>query len=144
MLLALCNTHSGIYIYLDQFLNDYRMNFQRTRGLVFFSKIPRQTYQHTASPAVVNQHRDLLPSFSSSHLHLPCLGSQKRLSSSYTAFSKSKINEIYFIRGLARTTSYCLFRGKEVGSLLFVPYQLSLHNNLKGYRVWTAKWNHQD
>ena len=49
----------------------------------------------------------------------------KRLSSSYTAFSKSKINEIYFIRGLARTTSYCLFRGKEVGSLLFVPYQLS-------------------
>ena len=55
----------------------------------------------------------------------------KRLSSSYTAFSKSKMNEIYFIRGMARITSYCLFRGKEVGSLLFVPYQLSLHTNLK-------------
>ena len=84
MLLALCKTHSGIYIYLDQFLNDYRMNFQRTRGLIFFHKIPRQTYQHTASPAVVllHQNRDLLPSFSSSRLHLPCLASQKRLSSS--------------------------------------------------------------
>lgn len=68
----------------------------------------------------------------------------KRLSSSYTAFSTSKINEIYFIRGMARITSYCLFRGKEVSSLLFVPYQLSLHNNLEGNRVWTAKWNHQD
>ena len=40
----------------------------------------------------------------------------KRLSSSYTAFSNSKINEIHFIRGMARITSYCLFRGKEVGS----------------------------
>ena len=82
MLLAICNIHSGIYTYLDQFLNDYRMNFQRTRGLVFFSKIPRQTYQHTASSAVVNQHRAFLPSFSSNHLRLPCLGSQKRLGSS--------------------------------------------------------------
>ena len=32
---------------------------------------------------------------------------------------------------MARITSYCLFRGKEVSSLLFVPYQLSLHTNLK-------------
>merc|ERR1712222_122962 len=49
----------------------------------------------------------------------------KRLSSSYTAFSTSKINEIYFIRGMARITSYYLFRGKEVISLLFVPSLIS-------------------
>ena len=62
------------------------MNFQRTRGLFLIRQsskmhIPRHD---TASPAflAVNQNRDLMPSFSSFHLHLLSLGSQKRLSSS--------------------------------------------------------------
>ena len=37
-----------------------------------------------------------------------------RLSSSYTAFSNTKMNEIHFIRGMARVASYFFFRGKEV------------------------------
>ena len=37
-----------------------------------------------------------------------------RLSSSYTSFSNTKMNEIHLIRGLARIASYCFFRGKEV------------------------------
>ena len=37
-----------------------------------------------------------------------------RLNSSYTAFSSTKMNDIHFIRGLARFASYFFFRGKEV------------------------------
>lgn len=49
----------------------------------------------------------------------------QRLSSSYTAFSNSKINEIHFIRGMARITSYCLFRGKKVRSFIICLLCLS-------------------
>ena len=55
-----------------------------------------------------------------------------RLNSSYTAFSRTKINEIHFIRGLARFTSYFFFRGKEVSLERTVcPSILILHKYVK-------------
>ena len=66
---------------------DYRMNFQRTRELVFLStKIPRQTYHLTAFK--VFQSRHLLNPSSSSRLNHPACVIQKRLSS-------SQISQVY-------------------------------------------------
>ena len=65
---------------------DYRMNFQRIRGLVFLStRIPGQTYHVSPFPVFpVSQNRDLLTSSSSSNFHLPPWGFQKRQCSSQT------------------------------------------------------------
>ena len=71
---------------LNRNFYDYRMNFQRTRGLVFLStRIPRQTYSVSAFPVFpVHQNRDLLTSSTSSNFHLPPWVFQKRQSSSQT------------------------------------------------------------
>ena len=44
-----------------------------------------------------------------------------RLSSSYAAFSNTKMNEIHLIRGMARVASYFFFRGKEVSLKIIFP-----------------------